>query len=136
MNTLAALLAVVLACGVTASGQEPAKVEITGAYSFTRQVGASRFGSPGRQGYEVSATGYPLRSFGLEVSISDYFGTEHIPPGVLFPAGGGPSPDYRIATRISSFMAGPKVAIRSGRLVPYAHGLLGGVRQRTTPDID
>jgi opacity protein-like surface antigen len=97
-------------------------------------VGDARFGNPGRNGYEVSVTAFPIRWLGVEAAFTDHFGDEDVPPGVLFPAG-NPVSSYSIRTRVTSFMAGPKFALRGKRFTPYAHVLLGGVRQNTTLDV-
>lgn len=112
MKRWAMLLGVALLFSVAASAQdENPKAEIFGGYSYVR-VNAS--GVPGfnMNGGSASVSFNPWSSLGI---VAD-FGGYHV--GNI----GGES----VSGEVYSYLFGPKLAYRSGRITPFVQALFGG----------
>lgn len=133
-KTTAAFLATLI-LSMCAAAQDAPKVEVFTGYSFNRVAFplSSNFdignGHGNLQGWDVSAAVNPLRWVGLEADFAGYYGTAT--GSTLFKP-----PDCVLCTsefgatvhHVYTFMAGPRIFQRDGKLTLFAHALFGGAR--------
>jgi opacity protein-like surface antigen len=118
---------------VVAAAQETPKFEVFGGYSYVRFANDLNM-----HGGEVSVTGNFTRYLGIEAAYSGHAGSVssdqlELPPGPIFP--GGPFVSFDADSRLHTFLAGPKLALRGSRVTPYAHALFGVAHTNGDADI-
>ena len=113
MKKMLILLALFLMGGLTAGAQEQPKVEAFLGYSYVRFIPPSSSGvqSFGLNGGSVSITYNPLAALGFVADIGGYRAGN---------IAGAP-----ISLNMYTYMFGPKVSLRRGRLTPFAQALFG-----------
>jgi len=126
------LLSAILLMASSVAAQEVPKMEVFGGYSYLREdLGGAH---PGLNGFDASFT-YNINHFlGVKADISGHFNgktTINIPTvdfgGLIL----NRSADIRSSNLL--FLFGPQLTYRKmGRLVPFGHVLLGGVRRKVS----
>ncbi|MGA1988268.1 MAG: hypothetical protein ABSG72_18525 [Candidatus Sulfotelmatobacter sp.] len=103
--------------------QSSDRVEVFGGYSYMNPEFTSTL-SGGVSGWDISATAKLVRYVGV---VADFSGFS---PSGANPCGrgcsGGPSASYH------TFMGGPQVSMRIGKIKPFAHFLIGATRGSLT----
>jgi hypothetical protein len=130
MNRNAILVTLsVLLLGLAAWSQETVpKAELTLDYSYVRYNPARDFA----QSYSLNGGGGAVvfnlnRFFGIKVDIQGYGSTTHV---FTVPAGRFPAlPAGAVANvqgNLSTFLGGPQIGVRKGKIRPFVHLLFGG----------
>jgi hypothetical protein len=98
--------------------QSPDRVEVFGGYSYISSdfTGSA---SGGVSGWNFSAA---VRLFRYAGVVGDFSGFSPSGPNPCPSCGGGPFASYH------TFMGGPQVSARIGRLQPFAHALFGATK--------
>jgi hypothetical protein len=116
MKKLVLVAVLLLGFSMVAMAQDNPKIEVFGGYSFNKcDVGAGNLDvSCNLHGWDVSASFNGNKYLGLVADMSGYYGqatdqTTSIGPDV----------------KIHSFLFGPKLAIRTGKVTPFMQGLFG-----------
>lgn len=107
------VFAVFLMGGLTAGAQEQPKAEVFLGYSYVRFIPPSSSGvsSFGLNGGSVSISYNPIHALGFVADIGGYRA--------------GNISGVPVALNMYTYMFGPKVALRRGRLTPFAQALFG-----------
>jgi opacity protein-like surface antigen len=107
---LVSTIGLILLCGTALAQDAAPKAELFGGLSYMRTAGNGNiFGWNGQVNYNVS------RWFGVAGDFGEYFQT----------VGTNLS---RPSARIFTFMVGPQLADRAGRITGFAHALFGGAK--------
>lgn len=109
MKRWAILCGVLLFSAVAASAQESPKVEAFGGYSYVHISDSSVNLSTGLNGGSGSVSFNPNNWLGVVADFGGYEGSQSGFNGTLY-----------------SYLFGPKIAFRSGRITPFAQALFGG----------
>lgn len=114
----------VLLCLCTAAGfsQDFPKAEIFGGYSYANMPVFS--GRANTNGWNASATVNLYKWFGLTSDFNGLYGLKGSETLQL----GGSTITEQISENFHSFLFGPQISYRKGRLVPFAHLLVGESR--------
>jgi len=109
-------------CSTAMFAQDFPKAEIFGGYSYANMPVLS--GRANANGWNASATVNLFKWFGL---TSDFNGLYGLKGSETIPLGTGTVTE-QISENFHSFMFGPQISYRKGRLVPFAHLLVGESR--------
>jgi len=109
-------------CSTAMFAQDFPKAEIFGGYSYANMPVLS--GRANANGWNASATVNLFKWFGL---TSDFNGLYGLKGSETIPLGTGKVTE-QISENFHSFMFGPQISYRKGRLVPFAHLLVGESR--------
>lgn len=116
------VLAVLLFAGLSVA-QSSGHIEVFGGYAYMNPEFTSTL-SGGVSGWDVSATVKVFRYVGV---VADFSGFSPSGANPCSPAcSGGPSASYH------TFMGGPQVSMRIGRIKPFARFLMGATRGSLT----
>jgi opacity protein-like surface antigen len=118
MKNLILVCAVLMTFSIAAGAQDYPKVEVFTGYSFihtTVSLTPTRGDSFNLNGGSASISFNPTAKLGLVADFGGYHGS--------------PTIDFPTEQTRFSFLFGPKVAMRSDKLMPFAHALFGGVHQ-------
>lgn len=118
MRKLALLALLLLAFAVTAVAQNVPKAEVFGGYSYLRvDTGISGADKVSLNGWNAALAGNLNRHFAIVADFSGHYGS----PDVL---------GVQVKSNQYSFLFGPQISNRSGKIMPFAHALFGGSRAR------
>lgn len=110
-------IAMVLVCGVllfSAAAMAEDKADIFGGYQYLHaNSGVSGVNGFNLNGWNGAVSGYFNRYLGLTADFSGTYGTPSV-QGV------------GVSTHLYTYMFGPVVRARAGKLEPFAHALFGG----------
>ncbi len=106
MNKMKWVVMGILILTCSASAQQAPKVEVSAGYSFLRLGGT---GGESQNGGNISIAGNVNRWFGV---VGD-FGAYHSAP-------------FGVSFNTFTFMFGPRVSLRAGRVTPFVQTLFGG----------
>lgn len=109
-------------CTVTVFAQDFPKAEIFGGYSYANMPVLS--GRANANGWNASATVNIYKWFGLTSDFNGLYGLKGSQTLQL----GGNTLTEQISENFHSFLFGPQISYRKGRLVPFAHLLVGESR--------
>jgi len=109
-------------CSTAMFAQDFPKAEIFGGYSYANMPVLS--GRANANGWNASATVNLFKWFGL---TSDFNGLYGLKGSETIPLGTGTVTE-QISENFHNFMFGPQISYRKGRLVPFAHLLVGESR--------
>ena len=109
-------------CSTAMLAQDFPKAEIFGGYSYASMPVLSKRGNA--NGWDASATVNLYKWFGL---TSDFNGLYGLKGSETIALGSGTVTE-QISENFHSFLFGPQISYRKGRLVPFAHLLVGESR--------
>ena len=109
-------------CSTAVFAQDFPKAEIFGGYTYASMPVLS--GRSNANGWDASATVNLYKWFGL---TSDFSGLYGLKGSETLQLSGGTFTE-QISENFHSFMFGPQISYRHGRLVPFAHLLVGESR--------
>ena len=112
------ILAVSLLAEFSVAQSPPDRLEVFGGYSYISSDFTGSV-SGGVSGWNFSAAVRLFRYVGV---VGDFSGFSPSGPNPCPSCGGGPSASY------STYMGGPRVSARIGRLQPFAHALFGATK--------
>ncbi|MFB3916690.1 MAG: outer membrane beta-barrel protein [Terriglobales bacterium] len=131
-------LCVLLLAGVSLAQEGTPKAEIFGGYSYMRfQPRFSVLGidvtpdSANLNGWNASLTGNFNRFFGITADFAGHYGSPTIGFGGIGLPGSLASADVSNYT----FLFGPQVGLRTGKLRPFAHALFGAGHIKVSPNV-
>lgn len=123
-----ALVLLVLMMAVPLVAQVP-KLELFGGYSFSNGDGITPLGRLNLNGWNVAVAGNVNRWFGVLADFSGHYGTSNVTiPVVCIPEIECPPQPTTLKANNHTFLFGPRFSLRRGRVMPFAHALLGGER--------
>jgi opacity protein-like surface antigen len=122
MRRILLCLGTIAFAATTLLAQESPKVEVFGGYSY---LNADQEGFVDRQhfhGFDTNATFYINPHVGIEGDFAGQFQSDCLGVSSLLGDSGLPG----VGCHYLQFMAGPKVAFKTGRLTSFGHVLFGG----------
>ena len=127
---LAALLFLLTSLGL-AQVPVPTKGNVFFGYSYMSADLA--FGNrSGLKGWTGSLEGHVLPWVGMVTDVSGYYGATNLRLPITCPVGVPDCNLIRANASVYNFLFGPRVAVRFGRLTPFAHALFGGAHVSET----
>src|SRR5437763_3548072 len=121
MQKILALTVLVLLCGAAFASDDHPKAEAFFGYTYTRVNSASNIPAFSANG----GTGAVSINFNRVVGFVSEIGAVH----------NGNISDVHLDTTLTSFLFGPRLSIRKGRVTPFFHVLLGGVHGSTSSGV-
>lgn len=112
------ILALSLLAPLSLAQSPPNRIEVFGGYSYVSSDFTGTV-SGGVSGWDLSAA---VRLFRYVQVVGDFSGFSPSGPNPCPACSGGPSARYR------TYIGGPQISVRVGRLRPFAHALFGATK--------
>jgi len=110
----------------SALAQEAPKAEMFGGYSYLRVNPGGRGDNISAHGFNTSLAGNVTKSLGLVGEFSRFTQSESLNLGDLFNEPGLGTANVK--ARVSTYLFGPRLTLRTGSAEPFVHALVGGAR--------